>query len=318
VYTKVFRQIYDGTLADNWQALVTFQQLLILADETGVVDMSVNAIHRTTGIPVDVLVKGIKVLEAPDAGSRTPDMEGRRIVRMDEHRAWGWFLVNFRKYRQMISRDEKKEADRIRIANQRDAEKANKNAGVAIRSEASPGVADVAHTEAYPETEAFKALSSSLRSDSSSATADAHSANPEGGEERPNLALVPDAPAADRRAALKERLRQVTREACEAYNSILAKPIGLLPAVRMSVGEDRRVKEVKRCIKVAREISRDVFKRERLTREFWDAYFQQCAEDPHKSGRLGGGKGHENWRPDFEYLTRETVMLSVFEKAMAA
>ena len=58
MYTKVFRQIYDGTLADNWQALVTFQQLLILADENGMVDMTLAAIHRTTGIPVEILQQG--------------------------------------------------------------------------------------------------------------------------------------------------------------------------------------------------------------------------------------------------------------------
>ena len=116
MYTKVFRQIYDGTLADNWQALVTFQQLLILADENGVVDMTLGAVHRITGIPLEILQAGIAVLEAPDHGSRTPDMEGRRIARIDPHREWGWFLVNFRKYRDLVSKEEKKEADRRRIA----------------------------------------------------------------------------------------------------------------------------------------------------------------------------------------------------------
>lgn len=157
MYTKVFRSIYDGTLADNWQALVTFEQLLILADDAGVVDMTIAAIQRTTGIPIEILTAGISALESPDGGSRTPDMEGRRIVRLDDHRDWGWFLVNFAKYRQLMSRDEKREADRTRIAAQRLEEKARKINGVATCSGLSPDVAevaDVAYTEAEAEAEA--------------------------------------------------------------------------------------------------------------------------------------------------------------------
>jgi hypothetical protein len=142
MYTKVFRTMYDGTLADNWQALVTFQQLLILANDCGVVDMTVGAINRTTGIPIEILETGIKVLEAPDYGSRTPDMEGRRISRLSDHRDWGWFLVNFSKYRQMVTREEKKEADRQRIQAKREAEKDTGNNDVATCREPSQVVAD--------------------------------------------------------------------------------------------------------------------------------------------------------------------------------
>lgn len=150
MYTKVFRSIYDGTLADNWQAMVTFQQMLILADAQGVVDMTIGSIARITGIPLEILQAGIAVLEAPDSGSRTPEMEGRRIARLDAHRDWGWFLVNFAKYRAMQSREEKNEADRERMRTKRAAERSNVSQGVALCSVVSHGVAsvaDVAHTD---------------------------------------------------------------------------------------------------------------------------------------------------------------------------
>lgn len=150
MYTKVFRSIYDGTLADNWQAMVTFQQMLILADSQGVVDMTPGAMARITGIPIEILAAGIAVLEAPDAGSRTPEMEGRRIARLDAHRDWGWFLVNFAKYRAMQTREEKNEADRERMRAKRAAERSNSSQLVAGCSEASQvvaSVADVAHTD---------------------------------------------------------------------------------------------------------------------------------------------------------------------------
>lgn len=150
MYTKVFRSIYDGTLADNWQAMVTFQQMLILADSQGVVDMTPGAMARITGIPLEILAAGIAVLEAPDAGSRTPEMEGRRIARLDAHRDWGWFLVNFAKYRAMQTREEKNEADRERMRTKRAAERSNSSQVVAGCSELSQvvaSVADVAHTD---------------------------------------------------------------------------------------------------------------------------------------------------------------------------
>lgn len=160
MYTKVFRSIYDGTLADNWQAMVTFQQMLILADSQGVVDMTPGAMARITGIPIEILTAGIAVLEAPDAGSRTPEMEGRRIARLDAHRDWGWFLVNFAKYRAMQTREEKNEADRERMRAKRAAERSELSQVVAGCSELSQVVAivaDVAHTDLDTDTETSRA-----------------------------------------------------------------------------------------------------------------------------------------------------------------
>src|SRR5438477_11915234 len=95
--------MYDGTLASKgpWQAIVTFQQLLILADPTGVIDMTPESIGRRTTIPLEIIAVGINALEQPDPASRRRDEEGRRIVRLDDHRAWGWRIVNFVHYRNL-------------------------------------------------------------------------------------------------------------------------------------------------------------------------------------------------------------------------
>lgn len=174
MYTKVFRSIYDGTLADNWQAMVTFQQMLVLADSQGVVDMTPGAMARITGIPLEILAAGIAVLEAPDAGSRTPEMEGRRIARLDAHRDWGWFLVNFAKYRAMQTREEKNEADRERMRAKRAAERSNVSQGVAGCSNVSQGVAsvaDVAHTDTDTDTETSRAATTLLANSPSAESA---------------------------------------------------------------------------------------------------------------------------------------------------
>ncbi len=109
MYAKVFSQIYDGTLCTKgpWQALVTFQQLLVLADQEGNVDMTTGAIARRTTIPLEIIELGIGELLKADPESRTPVEDGKRIVPLSEGRAWGWRIVNYKHYR-----DLKREEDR--------------------------------------------------------------------------------------------------------------------------------------------------------------------------------------------------------------
>lgn len=110
MHAKVFTQIYDGTLCTKgpWEALVTFQQLLVLADQDGVVDMTAQAIARRTTIPLDIIERGIAALLLPDPESRTPTEQGRRIVPLSEGRAWGWLVVNYQHYRQLKREDDRR------------------------------------------------------------------------------------------------------------------------------------------------------------------------------------------------------------------
>ena len=139
VYGKIFRQIYDSTLADDWQALITFQQFLILCDPRGVVDMTAAAIHRITGIPIEHIEAGIEKLEQPDPQSRSTVADGRRIIRLEDSRSWGWQIVNYAYYQNLVNREDKREKDRIRIA-----EKRSKDKDVADCRDMSPEVANVA------------------------------------------------------------------------------------------------------------------------------------------------------------------------------
>lgn len=147
MYGKVFKQMYEGTLAGHWQAIVTMQQLVVLATKDGVVDMTPESIARTTSIPIEIIQAGLEHLAKPDPYSRTPGEDGRRIVLLDDHRPWGWRLVNHAKYRALRNLEEKREADRVRIAEKR--KQTNDVATV------SRGVADVAHADA--DAKALKA-----------------------------------------------------------------------------------------------------------------------------------------------------------------
>lgn len=111
MYGKLFQQMFDGTLATTgpWEALVTFQQLVILADRHGIVDLTPEAISRRTTIPLNIIQKGVAALERPDPESRTPDEGGCRIVRLSDSRPWGWRIVNHAKYRAIRSQEERRE-----------------------------------------------------------------------------------------------------------------------------------------------------------------------------------------------------------------
>ena len=141
MYGKIFDSMYEGTLYGHWEAIVSLQQMLVLCNQDGVIDMTPQAIAARTSIPYDIIAKGIATLSEPDPYSRTPDEEGRRIILLDEHRPWGWRIVNYEKYQQIKNRKEKLEADRNRIAEKR---KVNKNRNVAECRNQSQSVADVA------------------------------------------------------------------------------------------------------------------------------------------------------------------------------
>jgi len=114
MFGKVFQQMYDGTLgtAGPWEAIVTFQQMIVLADKNGEVDLTIPALARRTTIPLPIIEKGIDALMKPDPYSRTPGEDGRRIVPLDDHRPWGWRIVNYLKYRDIKSEDERRQYHR--------------------------------------------------------------------------------------------------------------------------------------------------------------------------------------------------------------
>lgn len=120
MYGKIFAKIYEGTLYGKWEALVTFQQLIVLCDADGIVDMTPHAIAARTSIPLKIIQKGIDILQNPDPFSRTPGQEGRRIELIDAHRPWGWHIVNHAKYQHMQDSDTIRHQTRERVRKHRE------------------------------------------------------------------------------------------------------------------------------------------------------------------------------------------------------
>ena len=149
MYGKIFDSMYEGTLYGNWEAIVTFQQMIVLCDADGIVDMTPQAMAARTSIPLDIIRKGIAVLEAPDEYSRTPDQEGRRIELIDSHRPWGWHIVNHEKYSRLQDADTIRAQTRERVRKHRES----KRSGNDEQHDVTDGNAQKRHTDTNTNTD---------------------------------------------------------------------------------------------------------------------------------------------------------------------
>ena len=123
MYAKVFAQIFDSSIAEDYRVRLVFEDFLKLADINGVVDMTHEAISRRTNVPLEMVKLGISELEKPDPKSRSNAEDGRRIIRMDDHRDWGWFIVNYQRYRLMVTEEQRREKTKQRVRKHRNKNK---------------------------------------------------------------------------------------------------------------------------------------------------------------------------------------------------
>ncbi|MFT9639922.1 hypothetical protein ACMZ49_21740, partial [Alcaligenes phenolicus] len=115
------------------------------------------------------------------------------------------------------------------------------------------------------------------------------------------------------KARRADRIREIATDAQAAYNAILAKPHGQLSAC--TVLNKPRIKAVEKALPTVRQLCHAMFSSEKVTPQFWKAYFETAAEDDFHNGNGPYTAPHENWRPDFEYLLRETVIAKLADRA---
>jgi len=118
IYSRVFLQILDSSISEDWVMRHVFEDFLKLAHwRTGIVDMTREALSRRLNIPLDILNEKIERLESPDPQSRDSELQGRRLERIDPHRNWGWRIVNHDKYEEIRGKSDG--ADRVRLHRER-------------------------------------------------------------------------------------------------------------------------------------------------------------------------------------------------------
>jgi hypothetical protein len=109
VYVKVFQDILDSSIWDEDLATrIVWLTMLIMADEDGVVRASESGVRRRAAVTEDQISKAIKTLLSPDSDSKDQAHDGRRIERMEG----GWQVLNYKKYREIRTKKQRKDAER--------------------------------------------------------------------------------------------------------------------------------------------------------------------------------------------------------------
>ena len=148
MYAKLFTSIYQGTLRGNSHGLLVFTNLLAHCDKEGVVDMHPKGIAEEVGLSIEQVKVALIELESVDEESRSHEENGRRIIRVDEHRAWGWRVVNYAKYRAIRDEDDRREQNRLSQARWREKNKPQSASVITGNPRKPPS----AHTEAEADT----------------------------------------------------------------------------------------------------------------------------------------------------------------------
>src|ERR1039458_2080450 len=100
-YTPVFNSALDGTLYGKWPHTGVWLCLLSQCDWRGNIDVNPLLLAAKIGVPMETLLGCIRDFMEPDPGSRTGDLEGRRLELMDPaQRDWGWRVINHAIYRE--------------------------------------------------------------------------------------------------------------------------------------------------------------------------------------------------------------------------
>jgi len=108
MYAKIFSSLFDGSMRGKSDLILVFVNILCHSNQDGIVDRHWRAISDETGIPIDRVKIALKQLESPDEESRSENDEGRRITRLDEHRDWGWFIVNRKHYTELCTQEDRR------------------------------------------------------------------------------------------------------------------------------------------------------------------------------------------------------------------
>lgn len=149
MYNKLFTSILDSSIwLESTPTRIVWVTLLAAMDETGFARFAtVSNVALRARVTEDEAKTAIESLESPDRLCPEQEHEGRRIERVDG----GWYVLNSKKYRDIVNRETEREQTRIRVARCR-AKKA-KNTDVTVCNDVKQKVTpSEAEAEAATET----------------------------------------------------------------------------------------------------------------------------------------------------------------------
>lgn len=155
-FTKLFAGIVFSTVwREEMHVKVVWVTMLALADRHGAVNASVPGLADAARVTVEQCRDALARFHAPDPDSRTRDFEGRRIETIDG----GWRLLNYPKYRDLMSREERRIKGREYVADYRARQQKKADVSTGKRSKHIAEAEAEANTEAETTTTALRAPS---------------------------------------------------------------------------------------------------------------------------------------------------------------
>lgn len=140
-YTKLFSTIVTSTIwREPKETKVLWITMLALANKDGFVDGTIPGLAAMANLTIPETETALKHLLGPDPYSRTKEHEGRRIEEQDG----GWHLINHAKYREAMSKDDRREYMKLHMREKRSKQPL---------ARVSSGLAPLAHTEAEASTD---------------------------------------------------------------------------------------------------------------------------------------------------------------------
>jgi len=116
-WTKLFSEIVTSSIwSEDDKTRIVWITILALKDMRGFVPAAIPGLANAARVSVDECKAALAKLESPDEYSRTPDYDGRRIVKVDG----GWQVLNHSKYRDGVSSDPETSAARERMRRMRE------------------------------------------------------------------------------------------------------------------------------------------------------------------------------------------------------
>jgi len=113
-FTKLVPEIIQSSIWNEPSDVrIVWITLLAMKDENGYVQGDARTIARLANVPTESAEEALRVFQAPDEGSKTPDNDGRRIMRL----SGGWIVLNHDIYR--AHDDIKREQTRERVRKHR-------------------------------------------------------------------------------------------------------------------------------------------------------------------------------------------------------
>lgn len=115
-YAKLFSCILDSSIWEmDDEARLLWITMMAMADVEGVVRAIPSALARRARISLEGCERALQSFTSPDEHSRSIHQEGRRLLKIEG----GWLLVNFDRYRRMLSAETTRERNRVRAAESR-------------------------------------------------------------------------------------------------------------------------------------------------------------------------------------------------------